>query len=130
MDFTLAPLLVLEETVCPSIAISVCGFELIVPAAWNLLVCATETHQLDVVPMYDLAGREFTAMVYGPNVPYVQTEKVKVVDYYPNYLNTAPSFNNHQMLCHPISPDRWITMTPTDVYNKFLKNKTSGDIVD
>jgi len=59
MDFTLAPLLVFEEIICPSIILSIKGFEFNLPANWNILVTDDETYQLDVVEISELAGKEF-----------------------------------------------------------------------
>jgi len=129
-DFTLTPLLVLEEIVCPTITIRVGSFTFDLPANWNVLVYAEDTHQLDVVEVAELAGKEFTAMVYGPDAPYVKPGRLTVVDYIPDHRNVAPSLNKHQMLCHPISPDTWINVAPSDAFNKYLKDISVGDILD
>jgi hypothetical protein len=57
LDFTLAPLLVLEEIVSPSIQLMVNGFQFVLPANWNILVCDPETMQLDVVEIAEIAGK-------------------------------------------------------------------------
>jgi len=129
MDYTLAPLLVLEETISPSITIRIKGFDFQLPANWNLLVADDETMQLDVVTVAELAGREFKALTYGPSKLMAELETVSVVDYTPTRKNVGPSLNKHQMLCHPISPDSWINVSPSDSYNKYLKNCTAGDII-
>lgn len=130
MDFTVSPLLVLEETVCPSITIRVLGFSFILPVNWNILVYAEESQQLDVVEVSQLAGKEFTALVYGPNVPYHRAGRITVTDYHTSYKNVAPSLNKHQMLCHPIDSGLWVNVAPADAYNKFLKNASVGDIIE
>ena len=129
MDYTLASLLVLEETVCPSIMVEVKGFRFILPANWNMLIYDTETFQLDVIQISELAGRQFTAMVYGPNLTMVEGHPVKVIDYYPDYCNVGPSLGKHQMLCHPIGPREWISVSSSDTYNKYLKDRIVQDLV-
>lgn len=129
MDFTLAPLLVLEEVVSPSIELMVRGFKFVLPANWNVLVTDEETMQLDVVEVAELAGKEFKALVYGPDLPMPELEVITVTNYHPNYQNVGPSLNKHQMLCHPISPTAWINVAPSDSYNKYLKNISTGDII-
>lgn len=129
MDYTLAPLLVLEEIVSPALTVRIRGFEFILPANWNILVFAEETSQLDVVEMSALAGKEFTAMVYGPDMPNALPGLVTVVDYSPEHLSVTPSLNKHQMLCHPIGPTEWINISPSDGYNKYLKELAIGDII-
>lgn len=129
MDFTLAPLNVLEETVCPSIMVEVKGFRFILPASWNLLIYDPETLQLDVAPIAELAGREFTAMVYGPDLSMPEGHDIKVIDYYPDYTNVGPSLGKHQMLCHPIGPHEWVSVSSSDTYNKYLKDRIVQDLV-
>lgn len=132
MDYTLAPLLVLEEIICPSIKVRIRGFEFFLPANWNMLIFSEETSELDVVEISELAGREFTAFVYDISDPLVVKYKpgiVSVLDYSPEYVNVGPSLNKHQMLCHPISPVEWVNVSPSDTYNKYLKTAVIGDII-
>ena len=129
MDFTLTPLLVLEETVYPSITLKIKGFEFILPTNWNILVYAEDTHQLDVVEIGSLAGREFTAMIYGPNKSNVTPGKITVTNYTPEFKNVSPALNKSQMLCHPIGPEEWVSVSPSDTYNKYLKDKIVGDLI-
>ena len=129
MDYTLAPLTGLEEMIVPVIEVMVEGFKFVLPANWNMLVVDDETFQLDVSEVSDLAGREFTAMVYGPNLTNGELSVVTVTDYSPSFKIVGPSLNKHQMLCHPISPDRWVSVAPSDSYNKYLKNCVMGEII-
>lgn len=129
MDYTLAPLLVFEEVICPTILLSIHGFTFKLPANWNILVTDEETYQLDVVEVSELAGKEFKALIYGMDMKMIELGKIKVLDYYPDYQNIGPSLNKFQMLCHPISPNQWINVAPSDSYNKYLKEKLVGDII-
>lgn len=129
MDYTLAPLQVLEEIISPSVALQIGGFQFVLPTNWNVLVVDVETYQLDIIEVSDLAGKEFVSFVYGPDMPRFETEVISVMDYHPNYVNIGPSLNKDQMLCHPISPTSWINVSPSDSYNKYLKNKIAGDII-
>jgi hypothetical protein len=56
LDFTMAPLLMLEEVVCPSIRVMIKGFEFTLPANWNILVYDRDTAQLDVVELAETAA--------------------------------------------------------------------------
>jgi hypothetical protein len=129
MDYTLTPLLVLEATTSPSIKLKIQNFEFILPANWNILVTDKETTQLDVVEISELAGKEFTALTYGPDCATIEMSPIALIDYFPNKQNVGPALNKHQMLCHPISADLWVNISPSDSYNKYLKNHTIGDIL-
>jgi hypothetical protein len=96
MDYTLAPLLVLEEIICPSIKIRIRGFEFFLPANWNMLIFSEETSELDVVEISELAGREFTSFIYDisdPTITRYTPGIVVVMDYAPEYINIGPSLN-------------------------------------
>lgn len=129
MDYTLAPLPMLEEIVCPSIQIRVQGFEFILPAYWNILVYDKDTSQLDVVMLAETAGKEFTALIYGPSKIYPSPATITVTNYLFEHKNVGPSLNKHQMLCHPVGPTEWCCVGSSDSYNKYLKGMTIGDLV-
>ena len=129
MDFMLAPIQILEEITSSSVALNVRGFTFVLPSHWFMLIYDRETMQLDVVKTSDLAGSEFNALVYGPAKSKPESAVVRVVDYLPQYSNIGPMLNKHQMLCHPIDPTCWVTIAPSDVFNKSLKNAVVGDII-
>jgi hypothetical protein len=129
MDYTLAPLTTLEQIVCPSLQIQVLGFDFIVPANWNILVYDRDTSQLDTVEIAETAGREFTSLVYGPKRPRVTPGYITATNYFVEHVNVGPTLNKHQMLCHPIGPDIWVSIAPSDIYNKYLKDRSIGDLM-
>ncbi len=129
LDYTLAPLTMLEETITPVIQLMCNGFRFNLPASWNILVYDRDTAQLDVVQLSDCAGREFTAMSYGPKRTYPSPYVITVTDYIVEQKIVGPSLLKHQMLCHPIGYDEWVTVSPTDTYNKYLKNLIVGDLI-
>jgi hypothetical protein len=129
MDFTLTPLLMLEESFCPSIQVRINGFEFILPADWNILVCDSDTSQLDVVELSETAGREFTALVHGPTSRQPTLASIVVTNYFADHKNVGPSLNKHQMLMHPVGPDIGIQVGPSDVFNKYLKKMELGDLI-
>jgi len=129
MDFTLAPLQGLEEMIVPVMEVMVDGFRFVLPAYWNMLVIDSDTSQLDVTVVEDLAGKEFEALIYGPNMHSGKMATVVATDYSPSFKIVGPSLNKHQMLCHPISPEAWVCVAPSDSYNKYLKNCVMGEII-
>jgi hypothetical protein len=129
LDFTLAPLVSWEEVVCPTLVLSVNGFNFCLPANWNVLVYDKETSQLDVVELSEACGREFTALGYGPKHSRQVPITITVINYYVEHKNVGPLLNKQQMLCHPVGPNEWINVAPSDAYNKYLKELTVGDII-
>lgn len=129
LDFTLAPLGVLEEIVGPSIQLQIYGFEFVLPANWNILVCDDDSMMLDVVEVGEVAGKEFRALVYGQDHSMVETPVIRATNYFPQAVVVGPSLSKHQMLCHPVAPNTWINVAPSDTYNKYLKNLVAGDLI-
>lgn len=129
MDFTLIPLLVLEEIVAPTIELTIQGFTFPIPANWYVLIVDDETLQLDVIEISELSGKDFQVFIYGPEKPRHEQATAQVTDYCPYFTNIAPSLSKSQMLCHPIGPKEWINVSPSDSYNKYLKGSVVGDII-
>ena len=129
MDYTLTPLISLEEVICPSLLLRVNGFEFVLPANWNILIYDRETSQLDTLALKEACGKEFTALVYGPNKTQHSAGVITVVDYFVEYKNIGPLLTKQQMLCHPIGPDEWINASPSDAFNKYLKDRSVGDLI-
>ena len=129
MDFTMVPLVMIEETTCPTMEILVNGFQFNVPASWSILVYDRETVQVDAIELAEASGREFTALVYGPTKTIPSPGLITVTNYHIEHKNVGPVLGKHQMLCHPIGPDTWVAIGPHDYYNKFLKTASLGDII-
>lgn len=129
MDYTLAPLIMLEEIVCSSMQVTINGFNFILPSNWNILVYDQETSQLDVIELSETTGKEFTALVYGPNSVRYVPGTISITNYFVEHKNVGPSLNKHQLLCHPIGPNEWINVSPTNSFNKYLKDMTVGDLL-
>jgi hypothetical protein len=129
-DFTLTPLLILEEIISKTHTIEINGFAFKLPSPWHILVYDEDTMEIDMACVGEnLAGNNFTAMVTGPKTSNVKPGKIRVVDYSPEDISYAPSLGKHQMLCHPISPNEWINVSPSDIYNRYIKNCIVGDLL-
>ncbi len=129
MDFTLTPLLMLEEVISPGIQIRILGFEFVLPASWSILVYDQDTTQLDVVQLCDVGGRSFTAFVYGPNKTFPLPATITATNYFPEFAHVGPSLNKHQMIAAAVSEDQFVLVSPSDSFNKYLKNATIGDLI-
>jgi len=129
MDYTLTPIKMLEELVCPTMTIEVQGYQCSIPANWYILVYDTYTTQLDSIVISDLANKPYSALVYGTKMSRPEPAIISVIDYELKAVNIYPSFNRHLMLCHSIDAEKWISISFSDTYNRFLKNKDLSDII-
>ncbi len=129
MDYTITPLIVLEEVVAPTITVEIQDFSFNLPATWCMLVYGEETMQLDVIEIGELAGKDFTALISGTHLNMAVPGHIKLLDYITEDYNYVPSLTKNQMLCHPVAPNMWVNVAPSDSYNKYLKDLVVGDIL-
>lgn len=129
LDFTLKKIKVIEEIVCNTVTLQINDRLIDVPAYWNILVCDPETTQLDAASVSTLSNSDFRALVYGPNMTHPELLPITVVDWTMDKVNRYPTHNRNFMMCHDIGDGKWISLSFSDSYNRFLKNKTSNDLV-
>lgn len=132
MDFTLVPLLILEEISSKSLELSIGSNKtsIIIPEDWHILIVADETFALDIAEAgKEIPGMDFNAFTYGHNLKNFEPKQIMVTNYFQNFKNITPLLGKHQMLCHPISSTHWVNITPHDVYSKYIKNKLIGDLM-
>lgn len=128
-DFTLTPIELLEELPCPSLALVVDGVTVSIPSSWMIMCVDKETSQIDLIDVHETAGRHFFAAVYDNSNHRIDAKPITVVDYSEEDIHVYPMINRHHMLCHPISHNSWIMVSPNDTYNKYLKNCLIGDLI-
>jgi hypothetical protein len=129
MDFNLIPLNMLEEQWCKCVAIEIEGFCFSVPATWHVLITDEDTSILDTIEAENLSNHNFDLVVYDNDKSFGYCSPVRIIDSSADECVVYPSLNRHQMMCHPISPSRWIAIAPNDGYNKYFKDKLLGDIL-
>lgn len=129
LDYTVIPIVMLEETVCSSIQITVDGLDIILPSHWCILIYDIDTLQLDIIEISETLGKEFTAFVYNSVTSTYSTVTIQASNYFVEYKHVTPSFNKSHMLCYPISKIHWICLSPSNSYNKYLKDKTVLDLL-
>lgn len=130
MDFMLTEIKTFEELTTPSLIVSIMGYVIELPTKWNALIYSQETSQLDTIEIYGLTRGSFDLLVYNHRKDKVEvgSGEATVLDYFPMSKLRTPSLHKNTMLCHPIGPDHWVCIAPTDNYNKYLKDKVIGDL--
>lgn len=126
-DFKLAQLLVLEQIISPAVELLIDGFKFMVPTTWSILIGDEDTSIVDLIPIADILGKNFKAFIYGHSCSMPVLKDITITNYLDAHLTIAPSLNRQQMLCHPISPNTWVNISPSDSYSKNLKEVFLGD---
>lgn len=129
LDYTLKPITILEENTCNTIVLSINNNIVKMPAFWYILVCDPETTQIDCVQASTLSNNTFYALVYGSQMSQTELKPIKVVDWIPADVNVYPTITRNLMLCHDVGDDKWVSISFSDTYSRFLKNKFSIDLV-
>lgn len=104
VDFTLAPILYLEETTGPTVRLLIEGSEFDVPSSWHMLITDGETYAVDSVSVTALAGNPFKAVIFTPSDTNVRIADVAVIEYREKSSVIHPLVQKGQMMCHPIGP--------------------------
>lgn len=128
-DFMLTNLMMNEELTTPTFELAINGYVIEVPTNWNILLFSEETSQLDIAEVSELCRGNFTALGYQHKKDRIIPGEVKVVNYNPYSKVHTPSLHKTHMLCHALGPDVWVCISPSDNYNKYLKNMMIGDIL-
>lgn len=128
LDYKLSPLIVLEEIKTPVMTIEIGSFRFNLPCKWNILVSDEDTSQVDLIDVATIAGREFDIVAFNHVRNTTHAVKIRVVDYKSEGVVVSPSIHRHQMLCHPIGPELWINLAPTDMLQKYIKDMVLGNL--
>lgn len=132
MDYVLAPIRVLEEVTSPVVTLSANSFKFTIPTFWNILVADGDSMMMDVIDVGSLPtmlGSSIKAVVYGHNSNKIELVDVSIEDYSPNDVDVSVSTERKHVICHPIDEDRWIHITPSDIYNKYIKGHSTGSLL-
>jgi hypothetical protein len=128
IDFTLTPLLALEEVTCPAFLVEFDSFKFYLPTSYYILIYAEETSQLDTIKIADLTNSPFQIFTYNGKTDKIVNSNIKILEYKPEHTFVIPFLNKNQFLCHPVMPDTWICITPYDQYKK-MNNLVIGDLM-
>lgn len=129
MDFSISPIEYLEEQTVPAFLVNIKGYLFYIPCAWNILVYSEETSQLDMIRLSDATKMYYNAVVYNHKRDTIISGRIKVIDYSPEVVITAPNVSKNKMMCHAIGEDYWVMLSTSDTYVKFLKNKVIGNLI-
>lgn len=128
MDFTLTPLLALEEIISPAFLVEHKDFKFYLPTGYHILVYSDETSQLDTIKISDISTNDSLIFTYNGETDKIIESSYKILDYIPEHKFVIPFINKDQFLCHPVSPKTWINITPQDQYKK-IENLVIGDLM-
>jgi|688.fasta_scaffold00062_112 hypothetical protein len=129
-DYILSNIKILEENTCSTITLMVNGTTFKMPAYWYILVCDPETTQLDAVQASTLSNNIFYALVYGASTNQPSFLPIHVLNWEAEEVNVYPSTTRNLMLCHDVGDGKWVSISFSDTYNRFLKDTTANNLVN
>jgi hypothetical protein len=136
LDFILAEIKYLEETIGPTVTLHVGGHEVCVPGSWNILVLDKETYSVDTIPVASCSAFEHDALIFSPQSAKPITLPVRAIKLEPEGSCIYPSVSKAQALVHTISSGishgkeivQGIILSPNDLW-RWIGGKTIGDIL-
>lgn len=105
MDFSLSPIMYLEETTGPALKIMINKTPLEIPASWNILVVDHETMMIDTIPIADCSTKSYKAFLFCPTSMNLFLDDIKFVDFIPHISLCHTSIPKNSMICHPVGPN-------------------------
>ena len=136
MDFTLAPIIYLEEISGPAFDIEIDGTVLTVPSSWSLMVTDDEQCMVDTVPINICSRNDYHALLMLDNVNKHGAQKIRVIDFHEHKTLVYPMLDKGCMLCTPIKQEKikgvdahyCAIIGPTDISGKYFSDVSIGDI--
>lgn len=136
LDFVLKEIEYIEETLGPTITLSIGESEVRIPGAWNVMIVDMETYVIDTVPVTACAAFEHMAFVFSPLSSKLIVEPIKVVKFEPKGICISPSIDKNTGLVHSISTGvshgkqipRGVIVGPNDLH-RAINGKVVGDIL-
>ena len=101
-DFMLRPIRLLEETTGTTVRVNFSGFEINVPATWNLLVVDEETKVVDTVQITQCNSSNYKAFLMHPDDSSYILSPIALVDLILKESCTHVMIPKMTMMLHPV----------------------------
>ena len=105
MDFSLSPIMYLEETTGAALKIMINKYAFEIPASWNILVVDEETMMIDTIPIADCSTKSYKAFLFCPTSMNLFLDDIKFIDLVPHVSLCHTSIPKNSMICHPVGPN-------------------------
>jgi hypothetical protein len=137
LDYTLAPINYLEETIGTALKLNINGYVIQVPITWFIMISDEETTQLDMISISNCITSNSSALLMTPTDLKFRVTDIKIIGIDHDISLTHPMLQKNTAVCHPIGKviqdDKTETIAsiiigPHDLF-KVLNNKTYGDII-
>lgn len=101
-DIVLRPILLLEESVGPTVRVKINVMEFNVPASWNLMIVDEETKTVDTVPIMQCSSSSYSALLLHPESNDYYPSPVILLDLYPSESCSYIMIPKMHMMLHPV----------------------------
>lgn len=128
-DYFCTQLTVVVELQSSALTIAVGGQLTNLPVDWFVVVCDKMSGVIDTIKVHELTNTSFKLFVIGPKHHTVMESGYRVVDFDQSRTFFHPVLAKHQMICVEIGAGKWILASPSDSYQKYLKNMALADFI-
>ena len=103
-DFMLKPIMMLEETIGPTVKVRINTFDFYVPASWYILVVDDDTKQVDTVPITQCSSSTFKAFMMHPQLNRYELSSIQLLDLDLQGVVVHLLIPRMTLVCHPVGP--------------------------
>lgn len=100
----LKPIVMLEETVGPTVKVRINAFDFYVPASWYILVVDDDTKQVDTVPITQCSSSTFKAFMMHPQLNRYELSSIQLLDLDLQGTVVHLLIPRMTLICHPVGP--------------------------
>ena len=100
----LKPIIMLEETIGPTVKVRINAFDFFVPASWYILVADEDTKQVDTVPITQCSSSSFKAFMMHPQLNRYELSSIQLLDLDLQGVVVHLLIPRMTMICHPVGP--------------------------
>jgi len=100
----LKPIMMLEETIGPTVKVRINAFDFHVPASWYILVVDDDTKQVDTVPITQCSSSTFRAFMMHPQLNRYELSSIQLLDLDLQGTVVHLLIPRMTLICHPVGP--------------------------
>ena len=98
------PIRLLEETTGATVRVRINDFELLIPAAWNLLVVDDETKIVDTIQITQCGSSNYKAFMMHPDESSYALSDIVLIDLLAREACVHVTIPRMHMILHPVGP--------------------------
>ena len=128
-DYFASPISAVVELQSSALTLAINNNFLHLPVDWYTIVCDKMSGVIDTIQIHELTNTNFKLFAVGPIHHTVTELGYRVANFEQCKTFFYPMFTKQQMLCVAATPTKWILITPSDTYQKYVKHISPAELL-